>query len=179
MHANTSRLKKFFDSQVKPGINACSKHNAGISMSILICTAIDFLAKFYSGDPSPTLNKSKYIDFLSNYFPSYTQHEEFYKFVRCGLVHSYDMEGEYLIINSDAEWAKKLNMKYDPKHKAYILNPFSLKTDLMTAYRKYLNDLDSDKILRKKLDNIYGKKPIRRQYLKIPKFRYLVKEKLI
>ena len=176
MHANTSRLKNFFDSQVKPGINACSKHNAGISMAILICTAIDFLAKFYSGDHSPKLNKTKYIDFLTRYFPQYEPHDEFYKFVRCGLVHSYDMEGEYLIINSNAEWAKKINMKYDPKHKAWVLNPFSLRNDLLTAYQQYLKDLASDKELRKKLDSVYGKKPIRRQYLKTPKFKYLVKE---
>lgn len=179
MHANTIRLKKFFSNQVLPGIRACSKHNAQISMAILCCCAIDYLAKFYSGDSGNRLNKQKYISFLTKYFPTYSPAEEFYKFVRCGLLHSYDMEGKYLIINSDAKWALKIHLKYDPKHKAWILNPHSLLRDLNVAFKDYLNDLESDKNLRKKLDFVYGKKPIRQRYLKTPKFKYLIKEGLV
>jgi hypothetical protein len=179
MHANTYRLKNFFLNQILPGIRVCSKHNAQISMAILCCCAIDYLAKFYSGDIKNVLNKQKYISFLKNYFPTHSPTEEFYKFVRCGLVHSYDMEGKYLIINSDADWARKIHLKYDSKHKAWILNPYSLFRDLKEAFQKYLVDLEENRELRKKLDLVYGQKPIRRQYLKTPKFKYLVKENLI
>lgn len=148
-------------------------------MAILSCCAIDFLAKFYSGDPRNTLNKQKYLVFLSKYFPNYQPSEEFYNFVRCGLVHSYDMEGEYLIINSNATWALKIHMKYDPKHKAWILNPFALLRDLEAVFKQYLVDLTNDKELRRKLDYVYGRKPIRQQYLKTPKFKYLIKEGLV
>lgn len=179
MHANTSRLKKFFLGQVKPGINSCLKLNSGLSAIILTCCAIDFLAKFYSGSSNNRENKSKYIDFLSKYFPIYSPHEEFYKFVRCGLVHSYDMEGKYIIIHSNAKWAQQLNMKFSPKHKAYILNPFVLRKDLYKAFDEYISNLNNNKGLRKNLDKVYGEKPIRKQYLKTPKFKYLAKKGLL
>lgn len=89
------------------------------------------------------------------------------------------MEGKYLIINSNAKWALKIHLKYDPKHGAWILNPHSLSRDLNTAFKNYLKDLESDKNLREKLNFVYGKKPIRRQYLKTPKFKHLVKEGLV
>src|SRR4051812_46931627 len=108
MNGNIFRLKDFFANRVKPGINACIKYPDSISSTILICCAIDYLSKYYAGSQDGKLNKAKYIDFLTRYFPNYQPHDQFYKFVRCGLVHGYDMEGKYILINSKSDWAQAL-----------------------------------------------------------------------
>lgn len=160
-----------------PGINACLRVRDSISATILMCCAIDLFAKYYSGEIGRNLNKRKYIQFLKQYFPQYSVPENFYEFIRCGLVHSYNMEGNYILINSNANHAQKLHMVYSPKHKARIINPFSLKKDLQKAVKDFISDLKQDKELQNKVDIVYKKYPLVGQSLKISKFTHFAKVK--
>lgn len=90
-----SRFKKHFPAYVYTNIAACLKMNQGIGATILICCAIDTLASYASANPSVRNNKARFIDFVSKYFPTNYDPEQFYKFVRCGLVHSFNMENQY------------------------------------------------------------------------------------
>ena len=173
MEKGVAKLKKYFPKKVLPGINACLAIRDVISATILICCAIDLLAKYYSGSIDSRRNKERYIQFLAQYFSAYTPLDDFYKFVRSGLIHTYNMEGKYLLISSDAKWARNLNMQYDDKHRTIIINPYRLKEDLDKAFKKYIEDLESDKELRKRVTTVYKKYPLTGQSMKISKFKYL------
>lgn len=176
MEKGVAKLKKDFPQKVFSGINACLAIRDVVSATILICCAIDLLAKYYSGRIDARKNRERYMQFLAKYFPEYTPPDDFYNFVRSGLVHTYNMEGRYLLINSSAKWAQDLNMQYDIKHKTVIINPYRLKNDLGNALKKYITDLESDKDLRKRIRTVYKKYPLVGQTMKISKFKYLKKE---
>jgi len=92
------RFKKKFHERVLADINACLREHQVVGATILLCCAIDCLARYYSGDPIARLNKNKYLDFLNRYFSPVYDSAKFYAFVRCGLVHGYSMEGKYVIL---------------------------------------------------------------------------------
>lgn len=172
MEKAISKIKKEFPRRMLTGINACLKARDATSATILICCAIDLFSKYYSGEEKSS--KSNYIKFLNDYFPQYNDHESFYKFVRCGLLHSFNLDRKYIIITSNAQWAQELNMKLSPKHKMTIINPWKLKKDLKLAIDKYSQDLTKDKSMRKRIRKIYKRFPLEGQTMKIAKFKYLL-----
>lgn len=172
MERAVSKLRKEFPNKIISGINTCLKVHNSLSATILICCAIDLLSKYYSGETRSS--KNKYIDFLSKYFPQYSDHESFYTFVRCGLIHSYNLDRKYILIHSDANWAHQLHMKLSPKHKMVIINPYMLRKDLLNALDMLIKDLTHDKQLRRRFRKIYRRYPLEGQSMKIAKFKYLV-----
>lgn len=173
MEKAISKLENEFPDKILTGINACLKSRDSVSATILICCAIDLLSKYYSGDVEQNGNKKRFIQFFEEYFSHYQKHEDFYKFVRCGLVHSFNLDRKYILLNSNAMWAKKLNMKISPKHKMSIINPWQLRTDLRKAWKQFTEDLKKDKALRVKIRKVYKQYPLEGQTMKIAKFRYM------
>lgn len=140
--ADVQRFNKRFSAWVFSDISACLNSGASVGAVILCCCAIDYLSRYYSGQPAFTLNKSKYIDFMTRYFGGRYNPDEFYKLVRCGLLHGYNMQHQYLVVGSKASWAQSLHMMYDSKHRATVVNPFALYTDVKHAFEEYLADLE-------------------------------------
>ena len=173
MERAISKLQKEFPNRILTGINACLKSRDSVAATILICCAIDLLAKYYAGEMTERKNKNRYIEFLTRYFPDYPSLDNFYKFVRCGLVHSYNLDKKYILLNSNSEWAQNLNMMLSPKHKMLIINPYKLKGDLQKAWKQYIDDLKNDKELVRKIRKVYKLYPLQGQTMKIAKFRYL------
>lgn len=166
------KIRKKFPERILSGINACLKERQGVSATILICCGIDLLSKYFSG--SSRSSHQDYVKFLVKYFPQYHKHEEFYKLIRCGLVHSFNMDRKYIIINSSIQWAQALNMKFSPKHKMIIVNPWRLRNDLKIAVKLFLKDIENDKDLRKRVRIIYKRFPLEGQVMKTCKFEYLI-----
>ena len=172
MNKAISKIRRRFPERILSGVNACLKQRQGLSATILICCGIDLLSKYFSGTTKSS--RQNYIQFLSQYFPQYTDHESFYKLIRCGLVHSFNMERKYIIINSNAQWAQDLNMKLSPKHKMTVINPWRLKRDLKNAVTNFLSDLEKDKKLRQRASEVYKEFPLEGQIMKTSKFEYLL-----
>jgi len=174
MEKSISKIRRRFPERILSGVNACLKARQGVSATILICCGIDLLSKYFSG--SATSSRRNYINFIIKYFPQYSDHELFYKLIRCGLVHSFNMDRKYIIINSNAQWAQDLNMKLSPKHKMIVINPWRLRKDLKLAVDNFIKDIEQDKILRKKVREIYKEFPLEGQTMKTVKFEYINKE---
>ena len=92
-------------------IRLCLDDSQGLASTILLCCAIDLLAKFSSGNLKNFGNRAKYIAFLNEYFPAKYDPDKFYEFVRCGLVHSYSMEDRYTILCRDEPWARQIHLQ--------------------------------------------------------------------
>ena len=174
MEKAISKIHRRFPERILSGVNACLKARQGVSATILICCGIDLLSKYFSG--SPTSSRQNYINFITKYFPQYSDHKSFYKLIRCGLVHSFNMDRKYIIINSNAQWAQDLNMKLSPKHKMIVVNPWRLRKDLKSAVESFIKDIEQDKTLRKKVRAIYKKFPLEGQTMKIAKFEYITEK---
>jgi hypothetical protein len=140
--ARVVRFRKRFPERVFADIGACLREGQAVGATILLCCAIDFMARYYSGQPKGRLNKQSYISFMEQYFSMNYDAVQFYQFLRCGLIHGYDMEREYLILGSSAPWARKLHMVYDPKHRATIINPFALYSDVRKTFRAFVKDIE-------------------------------------
>ena len=74
-----SRVRTFakrFPEWIYPDISACLRGNAAVGSIILSCCAIDYLSRFYSGDPSYSMAKAKYTTDAQMHFglafPHYT-----------------------------------------------------------------------------------------------------------
>jgi hypothetical protein len=173
MDGRVMRVKKRFPRTIFPGITLCLENREGVAATLLICCGIDCLSKYYSGEYSYRLNKSKYISFLKEYFSQYSSPEDFYAFIRCGLVHGYNMERKYRILNSNQNWAQKLHMIYDPKHKTTIINSFVLFSHFKRAFKNYISDVLTDKALRDKFLKVYPYFSCEKQYFKSSKFDHL------
>lgn len=110
---------------------------------------------------------------MERYFSTYYGAVHFYQFVRCGLVHGYDMEREYLILGSPAPWARKLNMVYDAKHRTTIVNPFALYSDVREAFRAFVKDIEEHGELKQRFLRVWKASPFEKQQLSSDKFDYL------
>ena len=161
-----SRFKKHFPAYVYTNIAACLKMNQGIGATILICCAIDTLASYASANPSVRNNKARFIDFVSKYFPTNYDPEQFYKFVRCGLVHSFNMENQYYLLCSNKSSAQELHLTKPKGYHRKIVNPYSLFRHLKRAHKKFVEDLENDINLKKVFPSVYSKKPICKQSVK-------------
>src|SRR5687768_584469 len=116
MTMNKRAIDRFdfrFKAYIYRSIRLCLKDSQGIPATILICCAIDLLAKYSSGDTTNFGNKRKYTQFLEDYFPSSYDPVDFYSFVRCGLLHGFNMENQYTILCRDENWARNAHLKRD------------------------------------------------------------------
>jgi hypothetical protein len=64
------RFEFRFKAFIYRSVRICLADSQGIAATILLCCAIDLLARYTSGDPSHFGNKRKYTRFLRDYFPS-------------------------------------------------------------------------------------------------------------
>ncbi len=144
-------------------IRLCLKENQGLAATILLCCAVDLLAKFNSGDPSHSGNAQKYRSFVRTYFHPLYDPAEFYRFVRCGLVHSYSMENRYTILNRDETWARRIHLCEDPDTQRSIINPFQLLADLQKAVRQYVRDVQADSSKAQQFLRVHNVVPLKQQ----------------
>lgn len=171
--ARVARFRKRFPARVFADIGACLRGGQAVGATVLLCCAIDFMARYYSGQPKGRLNKQSYISFMEQYFSTSYDAAHFYRFLRCGLVHGYDMEREYLILGSPAPWARRLHMVYDPKHRATIVNPFALYSDVRKTFRAFANDIEEHGELKQRFLRVWKASPFEKQQLSSDKFDYL------
>jgi hypothetical protein len=155
-------------------IRLCLNDGQGLAATILLCCAIDLLAKFNSGDPEGSRNRTKYIAFLKQYFRPAYDPDTFYSFVRCGLVHSYSMEGQYTILCRDEPWARQLNLRKDTKTRRIIINPFQILADLQRAVCNYVEDVKSSEPMAAAFLAVQKAIPLRQQVSRWKKLKYLV-----
>lgn len=163
---HVARLKKHFPAYVYNNIAACLKMNQGIGATILICCAIDTLASYAAANPSVRGNKIKFTGFVSKYFPANYDPNKFYKIIRCGLVHSFNMENKYYILCSSKTSAQKHHLTKPKGYNREIVNPYTLFRHLKKAHKNFIEDLENDISLRKTFSDIYKKKPIKTQSVK-------------
>jgi hypothetical protein len=154
-------------------IRLCLKENQGLAATILLCCAIDLLAKFNSGNPQHRDNKTKYVSFLKEYFNSSYAPSQFYKFVRCGLVHSYSMENQYTILCRDESWARKLHLIFDKNTKKTIINPYQLLSDLQNAVKLYEEDIKTKHNKTEDFLRVHKIIPLKQQVTKWKKLKSL------
>jgi len=176
LHGKVVRLRKRFPERVFADISACLQKNQAVGATILLCCAIDCLARYCSGEPSHQLNKNKYQNFLKDYFEPAYHPESFYTFVRCGLVHGYNMEGKYIILGSRDVRARALHMKFSSNHRATIINPFTLYEDVRRAFYKFIEDLENQRELRRRFLRVWKSSPFEKQQFASVKFKYLLEE---
>jgi hypothetical protein len=171
--ARVARFKKRFPERVFADIGACLREGQAVGATILLCCAVDVMARYYSGQPKGRLDRQSYISFMERYFSTYYDAVHFYRFVRCGLVHGYDMEREYLILGSPAPWARKLNMVHDPKHKTTIVNPFAVYSDVRRAFRAFVSEIGEHVEVKRRFLRVWKASPFEKQQLSSDKFYYL------
>lgn len=164
-----SRLNKHFLTYVYPNIASCLKSHQGIGATILICCAIDTLANYAAASPRIIGNKKRFMSFIENYFPAKYNPEIFYKFVRCGLVHSFNMENKYIILCSKETWAQELHLIKPQGFDRIVINPYPLFRHMKKAHKLFINELESNKMLRQAFSKIYKSKPITKQHIRVPK----------
>jgi hypothetical protein len=164
-----SRLNKHFPAYVYPNIAGCLKLHQGVGATILICCAIDTLAKYAAAGPSVAGNKRRFLSFVEKYFPADYDPEMFYTFVRCGLLHSFNMENKYIILCSKETWAQELHLTRPKGFDRIVINPYPLFRHMNRARKLFIGDLENDRILRQTFSRIYKSKPIIKQHIRVPK----------
>jgi hypothetical protein len=158
------RFRKHFPVYVYQSISACLKERLGVGAVILTCCAIDTLAKYASAGKSLKGNKQQYTNFVTNYFPPEYDPEIFYKIVRCGLVHAFDLEKQFAILPCNETWARELHLKALPGGKRKIINPYELARHMKAAHKKLADDLDKDRDFRRAFVKLYKAAPVRPQH---------------
>lgn len=162
--ARVGRFRKHFRVQVYQNIAACLNERQGVGATILICCAIDLLAKYAAAGSALRGNKARYVAFLTEYFPSHYDAEAFYRLVRCGLVHGFDMGRRYAVLSSNEPWAQKLHMQRPAGVRRTIVNPYRLFKDMKLAHAKLCDRLDADRPFRREFAKIYRSEPVRPQH---------------
>ena len=143
-NSHIERLKHAFPQWVYGNISACLNYKQGVGATILICSAIDTLSYYASANPSTYGNKQRFTQFVASYFPSNYDPTLFYKFVRCGLVHSFNMENYYIIICSNKKWAQSLHLKKPKGLDKTIINPFVLLNHLKNVHKNFIIAINSN-----------------------------------
>ncbi|MFQ5962765.1 MAG: hypothetical protein ACE5KZ_00595 [Candidatus Scalinduaceae bacterium] len=164
-----SRFNKHFPAYVYSNIASCLKLHQGVGATILICCAVDTLANYAAASPSTSGNKKKIMTFVGNYFPESYEPEIFYKIIRCGLVHSFNMENKFIILCSKETWAQEIHLKKPNGFDHVIINPYPLFRHMKKAHKLFVNDLEINKDLRQTFVNIYKSKPLIKQHIRVPK----------
>jgi hypothetical protein len=158
-------------------IRLCLEDGQGLAATILLCCAIDLLAKFNSGNPKSSGNRLKYIAFLRQYFSSAYGPDTFYEFVRCGLVHTYSMEDQYTILCRDEPWARQIHLRKDTRTGKTVINPFQILVDLQAAVRNYVEDVKTNEVKAAAFLAVHKMIPLRQQVVRWKKLKYLATDK--
>ncbi len=154
-------------------IRLCLEDGQGLAATILLCCAIDLLAKFNSGNSKNSGNRLKYVTFLKQYFSSEYNPDTFYEFVRCGLVHSYTMEEKYTILCRDEPWACQVHLCNDTKTGKIIINPFQLLADLQASVKNYVKDVKTNARKGEEFLCVHKAIPLKQQQSRWKKVKYL------
>jgi len=171
------KLKHSFPQWIYGNISVCLKNNQGVGATILICCAIDTLSYYASANPSKVGNKKRFTQFVKKYFPSDYNPDLFYKFIRCGLVHSFNMENYFAIVCSNERWAHKLHLKKPKGFKKIIINPFVLMKHLKLAHSNFIDALLNDNFLLNAFLKAYKLKPLVKQNKTVRIFEDKFKQK--
>ena len=164
-----SRMKKYFPAYVYPNIAMCLKTHQGVGATILLCCAIDTLANYADASSSVIGNKKRFKAFISSYFPKQYDPDMFYSFVRCGLVHSFNMENKYVVLCSKETWAQELHLSQPPGFNRVIINPYPLFRHTHKALKQFIDALLLDKTMAKAFSKKYKSRPITKQHIRVPK----------
>jgi hypothetical protein len=124
---------------------------------ILGACFIDAMAGFYSGVTKDKVTKKsgeRFKNFVSKYLTRYNA-EDFYKDLRCGLVHSYAEGGTYVFTDSN-----KAGFHFTAtKTGMIVLNLEDFLADLRKAYSDFRNDVLTDNEIflnaRKRYESMY------------------------
>lgn len=154
-------------------IQLCLNDGQGLAATILLCCSIDLLARFNSGDPLHSGNSLKYIDFLKTYFPTSHDPFQFYRFVRCGLVHSYSMQDRYTILCRDEAWARRIHLVTDPRTGKTVVNPYQLLADIQKAVRAYIEDVKGNPSKLAGFIKVHRIIPLKQQMSRWKKLKHL------
>ena len=171
------KLKHSFPQLVYGNISACLNNNQGVGATILICCAIDTLSYYASANPLKEGNKKRFINFVKNYFPSITDPELFYKFVRSGLIHSFNMENYFMILCSNEKWTHSLHFQKAERRERTIINPFVLMKQLKIAHSSFIKVLYSDELILENFIKAYKFRPLVKQNKSVKKFKTTYKNK--
>lgn len=171
------KLKHSFPQWVYGNISACLKNNQGVGATILICCAIDTLSYYASANPLKEGNKKRFIHFVKNYFPSISDPELFYKFVRSGLIHSFNMENYFIILCSNEKWTHSLHFQKAEGLKRTIINPFILLEQLKIAHSSFIKKLYSDDLILDGFIKAYKLRPLAKQNKSVKAFEKKYKNK--
>ena len=167
------RFEFRFKAYIYRSVRICLEDSQGVAATILLCCAIDLLAKYNSGDASHFGNKRKYTQFLRDYFPPIYEPDGFYSFVRSGLLHGFNMENEYTILCKNEDWAKQAHLKVDPKRKMTIINPFVLFSDLNAAHKAYIADVRSKPTVKDAFIKVHKQFPLKQQQTRWKKLKHV------
>lgn len=171
------KLKNSFPQWVYGNISACLNKNQGVGATILICCAIDTLSYYASANPLKEGNKKRFIHFTKNYFPSISDPELFYKFVRSGLIHSFNMENYFIIICSNEKWTHSLHFQKTEGSERTIINPYVLMKQLKTAHSNFIKSLSSDELILENFIKVYKLRPLLKQNKSVKVFEKKYKNK--
>jgi len=152
-------------------IRLCLADSQGAAATILLCCAVDLLARYYSGQVSHTLSKARYVAFLRRFFPAAYNPDSFYGVVRSGLVHAFSMERRYVILCRDDSAARAAHLQRDLATHGIILNPFMLFEHLDAAFHSYLHALGHDAALRAGFRAVHRVWPLKQQQIRWRKAR--------
>ncbi|MFH1048640.1 MAG: hypothetical protein V1732_03170 [Patescibacteria group bacterium] len=101
------------------------------------------MAKYYTGKIGGSLNKKNYIDFVKRFLPQYNS-LDFYKIIRCGLIHSYNLGDKYLILKIGSYNIKNnlhLTKVFKNNQEIILIHPRILLEEVRTACKLYFKEL--------------------------------------
>jgi len=131
--------------------------NANLAVFILGACFIEALAGFYFGqeykDDRKNYPKSgeRFKGFVKKYLKQYNLND-LWRSLRCGLVHSYVVDGNYAFTNKK----KNQHLKPTPNRKLKIVNDENFYDDLNNAYEKFKKDILADPKIFEKAKKRYN-----------------------
>lgn len=133
--------------RLEPDRTAFNERRPLVAAVILICCAIDCLARFRFGQTTGNVGRA-FKNFVHSYFDSTTTRsgksyddERIYNGMRNALVHGYSLQNDLgLVHQSDQKHLETIDNRV-------IVDVFSLYYDLEAAYNKYKDELMSGSYL--------------------------------
>lgn len=137
--------------------------NTNLGVFILGACFIEVLAGFYFGQEyrddrknSPK-NGERFKKFVKRYLNQYNAND-LWKSLRCGLVHSYVVDGKYAFTNKKSDQHFKLT----PNKKLRIINDQNFYSALKKAYRKFKKEILTKPKIFKRVHKRYNSLKIMR-----------------
>ena len=144
-------------------VRLCLKENQGLAATILLCCAVDLLAKFNSGNPSHGGSAQKYRSFVHIYFPQSYDPAEFYRFsdVDWSTATRWSIATRFLIATRRGHVG--FTFAKIPGTQRRIINPFQLLADLQKAVRLYVRDVQADSSKAQQFLRVHKVVPLKQQ----------------